>query len=66
MSVTNGAPRLPEQRLRRERFDDIASRVFANSGGCDLDALWSLAAAAADAEHGTMLVVSGAISDPSV
>jgi hypothetical protein len=58
MSVTNGAPRLPEQRLRRERFDDIASRVFANSGGCDLDALWSLAAAAADAEHGTMLVVS--------
>jgi hypothetical protein len=48
-------PRLPEQRLRRERLDDIAGRVF---GECDTDALWSLATAAADAEHGTMLVIS--------
>jgi hypothetical protein len=50
-----GVPRLPEQRLRRERLDDIAGRVF---GECDTDALWSLATAAADAEHGTMLVIS--------
>ena len=50
-----GAPRLPDQQLRRERLDDIASRVFHE---WDSDALWALATAAADAEHGTMLVVS--------
>ena len=54
-TVQFGAPRLPEQQLRRQRLDDIASRVF---GECDSDALWALATAAADAEHGTMLVVS--------
>jgi hypothetical protein len=54
-TVQFGAPRLPEQRLRRQRLDDIAGRVF---GECDSDALWALATAAADAEHGTMLVVS--------
>jgi len=54
-TVQFGAPRLPEQRLRRQRLDDIAGRVFRE---CDSDALWALATAAADAEHGTMLVVS--------
>lgn len=48
------APRLPETRLQRERLDDIAGRVFRE---WDSDALWALATAAADAEHGTMLVV---------
>ena len=54
-TVQFGAPRLPEQRLRRERLDDVAGRVFRE---CDSDALWALATAAADAEHGTMLVIS--------
>jgi hypothetical protein len=54
-TVQFGAPRLPGQPLQRERLDDIASRVF---GEWDSDALWALATAAADAEHGTMLVVS--------
>jgi hypothetical protein len=58
MTVENGAPRLPQQRLSREKFEDVAGRVFAPSVGCDTDALWDLAMAAADAEHGTMLVVS--------
>ena len=55
-TVQFGAPRLPEQPLQRQRLDDIAGRVF---GDCDSDALWALATAAADAEHGTMLVISG-------
>ena len=55
VTVQFGAPRLPGQPLQRQRLDDIAGRVF---GECDSDALWALATAAADAEHGTMLVVS--------
>jgi sensor domain DACNG-containing protein/sensor domain DACNH-containing protein len=54
-TVQFGTPRLPGQPLQRQRLDDIASRVFSQ---CDSDALWALATAAADAEHGTMLVVS--------
>jgi hypothetical protein len=54
-TVQFGVPRLPEQQLRRERLDDIAGRVFRE---CDSDALWALATTAADAEHGTMLVIS--------
>jgi hypothetical protein len=54
-TVQFGAPRLPGQRLQRQRLDDIAGRVF---GEWDSDALWALATAAADAEHGTMLVIS--------
>jgi hypothetical protein len=54
-TVQFGAPRLPEQRLRRQRLDDIAGRVFRE---WDSDVLWALATAAADAEHGTMLVIS--------
>ena len=55
-TVQFAAPRLPEQPLQRQRLDDVAGRVF---GDRDSDALWALATAAADAEHGTMLVVSG-------
>jgi hypothetical protein len=47
--------KLPEQQLRRERVDDVACRVFRE---WDSDALWALARAAADAEHGTILVIS--------
>jgi hypothetical protein len=59
MAVGYGAPHLPVERLQRSQFDDTATRVFAPVGGCDAARLWDLAMAAADAEHGTMLVVSG-------
>ncbi len=58
MTVRNGAPHLPQPRLSRHRFDDITHRVFASTGGCDSDAVWELAMAAADARYGTMVVVS--------
>jgi hypothetical protein len=58
--VQFGAPRLPEERVRRDRFDDVCVRVF---GECDSDALWVLATSAADAEHGTMLVISGSAAN---
>jgi hypothetical protein len=49
---------MPAQRLSRPEFEDTANRLFAQSGGCDGGRLWELALACADAEHGTMLVVS--------
>lgn len=58
MTVTYGTPHLPVERLSRAVFDDTARRVFAPAGGCDPERLWDLAMAAAEAEHGTMLVVS--------
>jgi hypothetical protein len=58
MSVSYGAPQLPAQPLSRARFVDTARRIFAPFGGSEEDRLWELAMAAADAEHGTMLVVS--------
>ena len=59
MDVRFGTPHLPEERLSRARFEDVTRRVF-HSGGVDVEALWGLATAAAEAEHGTMLVVSAA------
>jgi hypothetical protein len=64
VAFENGAPRLPQQRLSRERFANIASRVFVNSA-CDVEKLWAMSEAAADAEHGTMLVVSAAAVEES-
>jgi hypothetical protein len=58
MSVTYGAPHLPAQPLSRAKFVDTARRIFAPFGGCAEGQLWDLAMAAAEAEHGTMLVVS--------
>jgi hypothetical protein len=52
---TSGRRHLPDQQLRRVRLDDIAKRVFRE---WDSDALWAVATAGADAEHGTRLVVS--------
>jgi hypothetical protein len=62
MSVQHGTPRLPAPRLSRAKFDDIANRLFTGVGGADTDRLWSCAEAAAEAEHGTMLVISAAAS----
>ena len=62
MHVDNGTPHLPERPLAKEKFEDIARRVFASSG-CDTEALWRLATTAAEAEHGTMLVASASASE---
>lgn len=54
-SLRYGVPRLPAERVEYERFTDICQRVL---GDCDSEALWRLVMSAADAEHGTMLVIS--------
>lgn len=53
--VEFGAPRLPTQQLRRDRFEQVCTQIL---GGYDGDALWALANASKGAEHGTMLVIS--------
>lgn len=58
LRVEYGQPKLPHPRLEREHFIDIATRVFSDSPACNATTLWDLAQAAADAEHGTMLVIS--------
>jgi hypothetical protein len=63
-TVEFGAPRLPEQLLRRDRLDDICGRVF--DGRHDGEALWRLAEAAKQAEHGTMLVISELAEEEAV
>lgn len=50
MRVEFGTPKLPNQQLQPERFDDICSRIF---GEYDREPLWNLAEAAQQAEHGT-------------
>lgn len=54
-SVEFGEPRLPVQRLRPERLDEICSRMFGENDGA---VLWGLAQAASEAAHGTMLVIT--------
>jgi len=58
LHVQYGRPKLPHPRLDREHFIDIATRVFNDAEKCDAATLWDLAQAAANAEHGTMLVIS--------
>lgn len=55
MTVEFGAPRLPEGRVERGRFDDICGRIL---GEYDSEALWKLTLASVEAAHGTMLVIS--------
>jgi hypothetical protein len=58
LHVQYGRPKLPHPRLDREHFIDIATRIFNDAETCDAATLWDLAQAAANAEHGTMLVIS--------
>ena len=47
---------MPDEPVRRERFDDVCGRTL---GECNTDALWALATVARKATvHGTMLVIS--------
>jgi hypothetical protein len=59
LSVEFGVPALPKDRINRTRFMDTAERLF-GSRQTDAERLWELALAAADQEHGSMLVVSEA------
>ncbi|BBZ31738.1 hypothetical protein [Mycolicibacterium confluentis] len=59
-AVEFGEPRLPVQQLRPERLNDMCSRLFEAP---DSHALWGLARAASEAEHGTMLVISDSAAD---
>jgi hypothetical protein len=55
MRVAFAEAKLPKKQLQPERFHEICSRTFEDY---DHNALWSLAEAAQDAEHGTMVVIS--------
>lgn len=55
LTVENGTPTLPRDRISRATFIDTVERVFKGAG--DADALWALTEAAAEQQHGTMLVV---------
>ncbi len=62
LRVDNAIPSVPKPRMSRERFADTVLRVLWQSDNVDVDWLWNLALAAADAAHGTMLVVTDAAS----
>lgn len=62
MDVTYGSPKVPSRRMTRSTFDMIAQRVFRDHP-LNSDLLWSMAVGVADAEHGTMLVVSRSAAD---
>ena len=66
MRVTYGAPRLPRPRMSKERFADTVARVFGHIAEGDIDRLWQVAEVAADAAHGTMLVISAAADAETV
>lgn len=57
LRVSNTRPALPAPRLAPEEFRSITARVFPEANGDDIDRLWKLTTGAADASHGTMLVV---------
>lgn len=50
-----GIAKLPQERLSQDKFRDTVERVFGEAG--DARALWDLTLAAAEQQHGTMLVV---------
>ncbi|UTT69360.1 DNA integrity scanning protein DisA nucleotide-binding domain protein [Arthrobacter sp. DNA4] len=50
-----GMAKLPQERISEEKFFDTVERVFHEDG--DARALWELTLAAAEQQHGTMLVI---------
>jgi len=58
MQVRYGRPLLPAPKITRERFEEIALRVFGEDEEFDAETLWEVIQAATEAEHGTMIVVS--------
>ncbi|MHB8449086.1 MAG: diadenylate cyclase [Mycobacteriales bacterium] len=66
MRVAYGVPQLPRARMSKELFADTVTRVFGDVEQDDIDRLWQVAEVAADAAHGTMLVISGAAEAETV
>lgn len=63
LRVEFGEPLLPRPRIEELKFRDIINRVFESVGGADIDLIWDLTLSAADAEHGTMLVISSSAQE---
>lgn len=57
LRVANTRPTLPQPRLSDLHFKDTAERVFPEATTEQVDRLWSMTLSAAEASHGTMLVV---------
>lgn len=60
MRVENGRPLLPKPKMSAERFTDTAKRLFSGIDDDSVARLWSIAVAAGEAAHGTMLVITDA------
>lgn len=65
LRVDNTKAHLPQPRLAREHFADTVDRLFPEASS-DVHGLWELAQAAAEQEHGTMLVVHRAAPDEAI
>lgn len=63
LRVENTKARLPKPRLAPEQFADTVERLFPEASSDNVGDLWELAEAAAEQEHGTMLVVHRAAPD---
>jgi hypothetical protein len=57
LRITNTRPMIPAPRIEEAQFNDTVLRIFPECEPDDVKRIWDLATAAADAEHGTMLVV---------
>lgn len=58
MVVSYREPRLPEEKIDREKFYDILERTFDGIPRGKIDGLWDIAMEATKQRHGTMLVIS--------
>lgn len=58
MVVSYREPRLPIEKIDREKFYDILERTFKDISREQVDGLWDIAMEATKQRHGTMLVVS--------
>lgn len=55
LTVTDGEPSIPRERLSRSSFAEAIERLFGKE--VDAERLWNLAIAASEQAHGTMLVI---------
>lgn len=58
MVVSYRGPRLPAEKIDREKFYDILERTFNGISNDQVGGLWDIAMEATKQQHGTMLVIS--------
>ena len=63
MVVDFGQPRLPAAPINEKKFKSDLRRLFSAIDGSDVELLWSLALAATEQKHGTILVISNAAAE---